>query len=231
MNEEINIDIDILDRIKDIKNISISYIQRMFSVGFNKANKIYKELVELKYVNSDGTVNKKNIYVCLGEEYVPGLKLIFLDVDGVLNCSSTKDRCGQYIGIDDNKVTLLKEIVDTTNAKIVLVSSWKECWYKHYYLKERQDDMADYLDHKLYKQGLEIMDKTNDYNSYNRGDGILEYLWRLKRHNVEVDKYVILDDEMFDYKQTRLTKYLIRTSFNQHGLDKSHVRKAVSMLC
>ena len=58
MNEEININIDILNKIKDIKNISISYIQRVFSIGFNKANKIYKELVELKYVNSDGTVNR-----------------------------------------------------------------------------------------------------------------------------------------------------------------------------
>ena len=53
MNEnEINIDVNILNKIKDIKKISVSYIQRTFSVGFNKANKIYKELVELKYVNT-----------------------------------------------------------------------------------------------------------------------------------------------------------------------------------
>ena len=57
-------------------------------------------------------------------------KIVFLDVDGVLNSITTKDRCGPYVGIDDKKVSNLKDIIDATSAKIVLVSSWKEGWKK-----------------------------------------------------------------------------------------------------
>ena len=32
-------------------------------------------------------------------------KICFLDVDGVLNCCTTKDRCCGYVGIDDKKVS------------------------------------------------------------------------------------------------------------------------------
>ena len=78
------------------------------------------------------------------------LKIIFLDVDGVLNCKSTPDRCYGYIGIEDEKVNHLKRIVEETSAKIVLISSWKEYWKKNPY-KSHQDCLANYLDKKLAK--------------------------------------------------------------------------------
>lgn len=54
------------------------------------------------------------------------LKLIFLDVDGVLNCHHTKDRAPSgVIGIDPQKVLLLRQIVQETHACIVLASSWQ----------------------------------------------------------------------------------------------------------
>lgn len=34
------------------------------------------------------------------------MKVIFLDIDGVLNTPSSESRCGEYIGIDDEKVTM-----------------------------------------------------------------------------------------------------------------------------
>ncbi len=148
----------------------------------------------------------------------------------MLNCATTKDRCGQYIGIDDNKVELLKQVVDQTNAKIVLVSTWKEFWYRDLCLKDEQDNMATYLDKKLAKQGLRIIDKTNDYNSTNRGKAINNYLWKIKSMGVEVDNYIILDDELFDYMSAKLTKCLVRTNFDS-GLTETHVRKAVAKLC
>ena len=59
------------------------------------------------------------------------MKIIFLDVDGVLNCKSSKSRCGGFLGIDDSKVKLLKEIIDITGAKIVLSSSWRYGWRRN----------------------------------------------------------------------------------------------------
>lgn len=158
------------------------------------------------------------------------LKIIFLDIDGVLNSHSTTDFCGPYRGIDDNKISLLKSIVDATNSKIVLISSWKEHWFKDKKLKHKQDDLANYLDSKLKNQGLSILDKTSVY-ILNRGEGIIYYLNKLHLKGVEVEKYIIIDDEMFDYKKTGLSKYLIKTSYYKNGLEEKHVRKVVKKLC
>ena len=138
---------EITANIQNKDKISISYIQRTFSFGFNKSSKIFHDLIEQDYIDKDGKVNKEKV----DPNYVEGPKVIFLDVDGFLNCHSTKDSCGGYIGIDDKKVALLKEIVDATGAIIILVSSWKEWWTNNPRYKPNQDEMATYLDEKLAK--------------------------------------------------------------------------------
>lgn len=158
------------------------------------------------------------------------LNIIFLDVDGVLNCNTTKDICAGYLGIEDKKVSLLKKIVDASHAKIVLVSSWKLNWKKDPINKHRQDVFANYLDSKLSKQGLVVVDKTKDYNSPYRGDGIRVYLDYLKRFGLDVNKFVILDDQMFDYRKMKLIDHLVKTTPSK-GLQISHVRKAIEKLC
>ena len=56
-------------------------------------------------------------------------KIIFLDIDGVLNSidyfEHTK-HCKGYSEINPKKVKLLKEIVDRTGAEIVLSSTWRD---------------------------------------------------------------------------------------------------------
>lgn len=163
---------EIIANIQSKDKISISYIQRTFSFGFNKSNKIFHDLIEQDYIDRDGKVNKEKV----DPNYVEGPKVIFLDVDGVLNCRSTKDKCGGYIGIDDKKVSLLKEIVDATGAIIILVSSWKEWWTNNPRYKPNQDEMATYLDEKLAKQGLIIRDKTRDGNSLGGVKAFLDLL-------------------------------------------------------
>ena len=61
------------------------------------------------------------------------MKVIFLDIDGVLNTSQTFigihneyiEKGIRRIEIDLNRLKLLKRIVDQTGAVIVLSSSWK----------------------------------------------------------------------------------------------------------
>lgn len=223
MEYELN---ELIKNIQSRDRISISYIQRTFSYGFTKAGRIFNELVEKGYVSKDGKVLKDT--VTPGNT---GLKVLFLDIDGVLNCHSTKDSCGKYIGIDDGKVELLKEIIDATGAIIVLVSTWKECWASEPRFKANQDELATYLDEKLAKHGLTAVDKTIDGDSFRRGKGILRYIELQKERGIDINKYVILDDEMFDYLETKLTRHLIQTSFYQNGLEKKHVRKAIERLC
>lgn len=150
-------------------------------------------------------------------------KVIFLDIDGVLNCISTKARCQGYIGIDDLKVKLLKQIIDNTNAKIVLTSTWKTEWNKNL---EECDYSGKYLNNKLKKQKLWILDKTED-NGKNRGKGIYDWI---KKYNV--DNWLVLDDEIFKDYDEEIIRHWIKTDFydNNGGLQKNHIEKAIKIL-
>lgn len=155
------------------------------------------------------------------------MKVIFLDIDGVLNTPSSESRCGEYIGIDDDKTKLLADIVKRTKAIIVLISTWKKYWRKEEKLKPLQDYSANYLDEKLAKQGLKAIDKTKDKADgryLSRGESILEYVYR---NNVE--NYIILDDCQFDYDGCDLTDNYIKT--NQiEGLSEQQVKAACETL-
>ena len=148
-----------------------------------------------------------------------GRFVIFLDVDGVLNCISTKERLGSYTGIDETKLPVLKEIADMFDAVIVLISTWKDDW--HAEDKANQDDFANELDRRLAAHGLKVISKTRDQGS-DRGAGIMAWM---KVHG-PVKGLLILDDEWFDYRQQGLTRYLLKTSYYKPngGLHQSHVR-------
>ena len=49
------------------------------------------------------------------------MKVIFLDIDGVLNTNSDRE-------ISDDKLKLLSELVSKTGADVVLSSSWRNWW-------------------------------------------------------------------------------------------------------
>ena len=149
------------------------------------------------------------------------VKVIFLDIDGVLNCRDTEETIndGKVVGVEDEKIERLKQIVDATRAVIVLVSSWKL----------HRDDHSDsspmrYLNRKLFEHGLKIYDYTID-RSDNRGYGILK--WYSHR---DVSKWIVLDDEIFgDYKIYGIVNHLVKPSFEK-GLQDEHVAQAIEML-
>lgn len=152
------------------------------------------------------------------------MKIVFLDIDGVLNCQTSNSRCGAYIGIDNDKVKRLRKIVEATNARIVLVSSWRSGWERVY--KNDQNELANYLDRKLKRERLYILDKTND-SVWNRGEGIIKWVGT---HNV--DSFIILDDEKFDYADCGIISRLVKTSFydDNGGLQDEHVELAIDLL-
>ena len=156
------------------------------------------------------------------------MKVIFLDIDGVLNEEKSCSRCCGYKGIDDKKVENLASIVKTTGTEIVLISTWKDDWRKTD--KTHQGMMANYLDKKLKKQGLSVLDKTESVDRANgfhlsRGEGILQYL---STHAVE--KYVILDDYQFDYDGCGLTGNYVKTDNKDGGLTEGLSQKAIEVL-
>ena len=153
------------------------------------------------------------------------MKIIFLDIDGVMNNTKTTERCGYNTGIESKALILLKEIVDNTSAKICLISSWKEFWFKDD--KQNQDEMANYLDTRMQEYGLEIWDKTNEIQT--RGKEINNFIDRLNNQGIEVERFVILDDELLDYKEENLFEDLVYTDY-KIGLTKNDSQKAIHIL-
>jgi hypothetical protein len=153
------------------------------------------------------------------------MKVIFLDVDGVLNCVDTTDLCGGYVGIENAKVKLLRRIVEATGAEIVLTSTWKDGWSKTDKDK-KQDVFGCFLDRELERECLTILDKTED-DGVHRGKGIRDWM-----NGRDVESFVILDDKNYDYRKCGLSPYHVKTEFYDEngGLNEEHVARAIGVL-
>ena len=148
------------------------------------------------------------------------MKVIFLDIDGVLNCKTTTAHCEKYIGIDSAKVKLLRKLVEKTGAIIVLTSSWKVHW-------NQRDRFDKYMHNKFGKGHIEIYSCTDD-TGYKRGTGIKK--WLDEHDNVE--SWVVLDDEVFGDYNEDILKRLIKTSWDDPdgGLHEKDIEEATLIL-
>ena len=151
------------------------------------------------------------------------MKAIFLDVDGVLNSDEYFDSVGYSDDdsieneIDMNKIKLLKEAVDLTDAQVVLSSSWR-------YTRKAQS-----LRKLLIENG--IMTDVTPFLQNKRGLEIKSWL----KNNPDVDDFVILDDEVFDSYDDFLLSKLIKISDSSgngfgRGLLPKDVDKIVKQL-
>lgn len=152
------------------------------------------------------------------------MKLIFLDIDGVLNYSGAKETYKGAIGILDEKLALLKHIIEKTGAKVVLTSTWKTDWEDTPYIEDL-NPYGRYLVKKFKSYHIPIIGKTYD-DWVHRGAGIIEFM----KNTPQVDSFCILDDEMFDYVELGLHNYLVKTSFYANGLLPEHTDLAINIL-
>ena len=158
------------------------------------------------------------------------MKVIFLDIDGVLNNDHTKERFEGYVFVSDDKILLLKEIVDKTKAKIVLSSTWRRGWYCKEHIEKPTSShlqdirLFDALVDKLKTFQIELLDYTEEFGR--RGDEI--DLWLKQWHGEPIESFVILDDMSGADLQPH-SRYLIQTEF-WDGLMPNHVEKAIKIL-
>jgi len=121
------------------------------------------------------------------------MRVIFLDIDGVLNCAThrRKKLCeGDYsVIIESQKVRLLKKLVMRTEATIVLTSSWRKYWMH----EGSVDSAGKRIETALALDGLKILDKTPVLDSGSRSLEIEQWL----KGKSYIDQYVILDDNDF----------------------------------
>ena len=155
------------------------------------------------------------------------MRLIFLDIDGVLNDAKTTEKVETYRGIDPKKAERLAHICKQTSAHLVLISSWKAFWFSHN--KEKQDCLANYLDETLARYGVRVAAKVLD-EECSRGADILRYLKYLEGKGILVSSFVILDNEPWDYEECGLSSRLVRTSFERGGLTDELAKQAIKLL-
>ena len=139
------------------------------------------------------------------------MKVIFLDVDGVLN--SAQD--GYSIRLKtDSHLKLLQYIVKETGAKIVLSSSWRIGF----------TPASKNLLVRFKEYGLELMDCTPELSGTCRGDEIRKWL---NDTDYTVENFVILDDEanMAEFAETNL----VQTDTNA-GLQKADAVRCIRWL-
>lgn len=154
-------------------------------------------------------------------------KVIFLDIDGVLNTSYTKYRDEV---LDDFRLDYLAKIVNKTHAKIVLTSTWRYNISKNFFSLKAYSNSTKKLIEALKERGLKISALLPDTPNNRRAEDISEFI---KKH--KVTRFVILDDELFNYDSLKLSDNLLRTSFYGEneldaGLTQKMIRQAVQML-
>jgi len=151
------------------------------------------------------------------------MNTIFLDIDGVLNSVSyDQQRTLEQGNIDETRLPLLKQIVDETQALIVLSSSWRKHWEKDL---SQCDDVGKEIDELFAKYQLQIYDKTQCLPDNDRAEEIRTWV---SQHN-DVNAYVILDDIAFGWGE--LTPHLVKTNYRiGRGLESKHVQKAIDIL-
>lgn len=161
-------------------------------------------------------------------------KVLFLDIDGVLNSNFWNDNHQREISdgilIDEKKIKLLAYLVKKTNSKIILHSGWRT-WFdselkplrieakRLIELLEREDLHIDGLTPDLTTEEIR---KTKKF-SLVKADEIL--LW-LKSHN-DVSGWVVLDD--LDLHNVQVAQHQVKPD-QTAGLTVEDVEKAVKIL-
>ena len=151
-------------------------------------------------------------------------RIIFLDIDGVLNSVRyDRERRENDGNIDETRLVLLKGLIDTTGAEIVLSSSWRKHWGS---MPEECDAIGDELNMEFCKFGLTVTDKTPVLSAIERGIEIKAWL---DDHADEVGSFVILDDMFFGF--AGLEEHFVKTDSRiGRGLEERHVEKARRIL-
>ena len=148
-------------------------------------------------------------------QHKESISIVFLDEDGVLNSQDTN---GQ---IDADKLVLLKAIIDKTEAKIVISSSWR--------ISKLQT-----LSNALNKYGMEHFDCTPHLIRYrkpeqNRVLEIESYLKNIKKE-YKIRTWISIDDyNLIKFNRKLFQNHLVNTSVF-HGIRNKDVTQAIQLL-
>lgn len=135
------------------------------------------------------------------------MKVLFLDIDGVCNNATTKERFLGFVGINPKMAEQVKRIVKETGCSVVLSSTWRKD-------KEFREEVRDKV--------VDFIGVTPVLASGFRGDEVNKWL----RQHIGVKHYAILDDDSdFHPDQPHF-----KTSYVGKGLTKEIADKVIEYL-
>lgn len=181
-------------------------------------------------------------------------KIIFLDIDGVLNgynfwntlgwdiicflhlgekCKGWYRKLTKPSGVHKSKVKRLAKLVKITGAKVVMSSTWRISFWRYLVSRETCSENIKILA-KLFKDyDIEVVDITPySLSTTDRREREIK-LW-LSTNMDKVESFVVLDDEKFDLQSFVGTR-LVQTKkgkgrFTYLGLTNKNIKTAMSIL-
>lgn len=161
------------------------------------------------------------------EAYLDHTKVLFLDIDGVLNNDAVmSDRRFGVTPLDHLCVQLLHEVVRATKCYVVLSSSWRDMEMLEaklhgdrvfeFYIKTEPSEFPQ-------AKNFRHTDGSTKRLRMFRGEEIQEWLSR----HPEVKRYAIIDDDsdMLDEQKP----YFVRTN-TATGMKKPHANRLIDIL-
>jgi hypothetical protein len=153
------------------------------------------------------------------------IKIIFLDVDGVLNSSNffreSRKKTYDTSNLDKKAVEVLNTIIELTGAKVVISSTWRVHDFFGLLCELGENDFKG-----------EVIGQTPILNQSIRGNEIKEWI-QLNKESLDVTdekdfkNYLILDDnsDMFPWQKDNFVQ-----TETEIGLTKEHIDRCVKIL-
>jgi hypothetical protein len=157
------------------------------------------------------------------------MKVIFLDIDGVLNSEEfLKNNHGE--AIDRMNVSILKNVIDKTGAVVVMSSAWR-LWFDDKMMPK--EGYSQSLHDILNEFGIKLFGKTPDFSTDEiRVNKTFSHVkakeikaWIIE--NESVDKYAVIDD--LDLRNEEVNAHLVRTN-GQVGITEKDAMRVIDML-
>ncbi len=157
------------------------------------------------------------------------MKVLFLDIDGVLNSQEFLQN-NKSEPIDRRNVRVIKNVIDKTGAVIVMSSAWR-LWFDDNMMPI--EGHSQYLYDILSEFDIEIFAKTPDFSteeirskktfSHVKAKEILAWL----NENQSIDKYAVIDD--LDLINEEVNAHLVRIN-GQVGITEEDAMRVIDMI-
>lgn len=151
-------------------------------------------------------------------------KIIFLDVDGVLNYYKFHLTNEKIVSVSEDCVENLKSLIQKTKAKVVLSSTWR-------FHKSRIDLLEKTIGIKFYDILPDDTVRDSEGNAIKDNNGYMQWLTRgqliknwLSLH--DHSKYIILDDDSDGMEGMNL----LQSNYMRGGFTSELLELAISML-